>query len=131
MTRVRAFFTTLPRSDRVILGICCLITLASFSLWLFPRSGSELLIYSGERLIYKLPLTEDRELELTGPLGVTLLEVADRSVRVVSSPCRDKTCMRMGHIEHAGELLACVPNRIVVRIAGPASAETEYDLLSR
>jgi hypothetical protein len=38
----------------------------------------------------------------------------------------------MGEARHAGDLIACVPNHLVIRIAGQASDAGEgYDIISR
>jgi hypothetical protein len=39
--------------------------------------------------------------------------------------------MGMGEIARHGELLACVPNHLLVRIEGGEERDGDYDLLSR
>ena len=57
-------------------------------------------------------------LRVEGPLGVTTIEIAKGRVRVLDSPCPYKLCVKAGAIGKAGELVVCVPNRVVVRIEG-------------
>ena len=52
-------------------------------------------------------------LRITGPLGA----------RIVSAPCMHKLCMRRGWIVHQGAQAICVPNGLVLRIAGLAPVD--------
>jgi hypothetical protein len=37
----------------------------------------------------------------------------------------------MGAARHAGDLIACVPNHLIIRIEGRHQENTTYDLISR
>lgn len=74
------------------------------------------------------PLSSPRLLRLAGPLGESQVEIAGQAARFIAAPCPEKLCMRQGWISRRGEVAACVPNRIVLRIAG---AGTAVDALSR
>jgi len=68
------------------------------------------------------PLSANRTLEFEGPIGVTHVLIADRSVRVTESPCRDKICIAAGHLDATGQWTACLPNRVFVVVE---AGETE------
>jgi hypothetical protein len=51
--------------------------------------------------------------------GVEIEMEAGRA-RVVSSPCRDKLCVRAGWLERPGDVAVCLPQRVVVEIRGAA-----------
>jgi hypothetical protein len=63
--------------------------------------------------------------EVTGPLGATRIEIRDRQVRVLSSPCPLKLCQRAGWIGTAGEMVVCLPNEVVVRLPGSLAGSTD------
>lgn len=69
-----------------------------------------------ESFIY--PLNEDRELEVEGPLGHTHVQIKDGQVRVTASPCREKICIAAGWVSEADEWIACLPNRVFLRVQG-------------
>ena len=75
-----------------------------------------------------VPLDSDGTHDVRGPLGTTVVQVAGGSIRVVSSPCSNHLCVRMGAIRNPGQAVVCVPNHVVVRILGegegPADAVT-------
>ncbi len=64
------------------------------------------------------PLSPDRKIEIEGHQGKTVLQADGGALRVVSSPCPNKICMRMGDVTLSGQVLVCVPNRVSVRLAG-------------
>lgn len=64
------------------------------------------------------PLDQDRILEVKGPLGITVVEIKNAHVRVISSPCRDKLCILKGDLVKNGDWTACMPNRFFIKIEG-------------
>ena len=80
-------------------------------------AGTELLIEAqGARWIY--PLDQDREITIDGPLGETVIAIQAGKARVIEATCRDKICISMGAISAPGAWVACLPNRLFLRIAG-------------
>jgi hypothetical protein len=57
-----------------------------------------------------------RRLDLHGPAGRTAVTVDQRGVHVAAASCRHATCRRQGVIARPGELIACAPNRLVLRV---------------
>lgn len=64
------------------------------------------------------PAWEDREFSIDGPLGTTVVEIRGGRARIVQSPCRRKLCIRAGWLDAAGDVAACVPNRVSVALLG-------------
>lgn len=81
------------------------------------------------RRTLSLPRSESGFREVSGPLGLTRIEIREGRVRVVSSPCPLKICQRAGWIDSAGEIIVCLPNEVVVRL--PGRADGDLDALSR
>ena len=70
----------------------------------------------GAEWIYSLD--QDRVAEFSGPIGDTVVEIRDGTARVVSSPCREQTCVNRGNLDSGGDWTACMPNRIFVHVMG-------------
>ena len=107
-------------ADRILV-----VTLAAFAGVLFfvlpgmvLTGGNTVEIISGEDVVGVYSLDEDRTLNIKGPLGVTVVEIDEGEVRVKSSPCPQKVCMDMGPRGHEGGVIACVPNKVVVKVGG-------------
>ncbi|MEN3186168.1 MAG: NusG domain II-containing protein [Atribacterota bacterium] len=66
----------------------------------------------------KLTITPNLEetLHLKGPLGKTTVMIKNGKTWVAFSPCPDKTCMKMGKIPDNTDFIACVPNKVLIRM---------------
>lgn len=64
------------------------------------------------------PLGSDAVIEAKGPLGTTTVHVEKNQAFVTDSPCSNKLCIAMGKIFSANQWIACLPNRVFVRIEG-------------
>lgn len=57
---------------------------------------------------------------IQGALGAVTLQIENNSIRVRHSSCPNQVCVKQGAARHPGEMLVCVPNRLVVLIQGYA-----------
>jgi hypothetical protein len=83
--------------------------------------GRAQVVISGRDGEWVYPLSSDREVAVPGPLGETRILIRDKSVRIVDSPCPNKTCIASGTISEPNQWIACLPNQVLVRIEGDGS----------
>ncbi len=50
--------------------------------------------------------------------GYNLVEIGDGTVRVIEASCPDELDVKQGHISAPGEIIVCLPNRLVIEIKG-------------
>ncbi len=111
----------ITRADKIL--IACLFAL---NIFLFAqtdfgnRAGSWVVIEVENKEVERLPLSQNRIVHVTGPIGETEVEIKDGKARVVKSPCNKKLCIKSGYIQYADRFAACLPNRVVVRVLGGA-----------
>ena len=113
----------LTRADKILVLV---VGLSAIGLVLYGRYTAE----AGDVLIVEsaapapAPATHALSnygiLPVAGSLGVSEIEIGPKGVRVLSAPCVHKICMRQGWLQRAGDVTACVPNGIVLKIAGVA-----------
>ncbi len=127
----RIWLQRLTAFDRKLVLLLSALVFLSFLVPLRQEAGARLLVESGDKTLFVASLDQPQLVELSGPLGLTRFEIKDGAVRVLSSPCPNKICIGLGAARHSGDLLACVPNRLVFRIAGKSAEGQGYDLLSR
>ncbi|MFP4065894.1 MAG: NusG domain II-containing protein [Spirochaetaceae bacterium] len=70
-------------------------------------------------------LEQSREFDVEGPLGHTHVEIDNGRVRVTASPCREKICVAAGWVSRADEWIACLPNRVFLRVQGGEDSEVD------
>lgn len=117
--------------DWLVILLLLLLSLAGLVWVATMPEGSRVVVTRGDAICFVAPLDRARTVAIDGPLGQTQLVIDGQGVRITASPCPRKTCLSMGTARHAGDLLACVPNRILVHIDNSADGNSSYDLLSR
>jgi hypothetical protein len=61
--------------------------------------------------------------------GYNLIEIGDGKVRVIEASCPDQLDVKQGYISKTGELIVCLPNRLVIEIKG-IKDERDVDYIS-
>lgn len=107
--------------DWFFLVLSLALTVGSAWLVLAPTDAPIRVEVQGPEGTFLYPLSEDREIEAQGPLGTTHVHVVGGRVFVHDSPCNNQVCVAMGQISTPGQYVACLPNRVFVRITGGAA----------
>ena len=97
---------------------------ASVSMLLFSSSCASYVQIETPDGIFRYTLSENRTIEVEGKIGTTTIQIEDGSVRILSSPCDNKTCMR-DSISKYPEMLVCLPNRIAVSMEADSGGEVD------
>jgi len=110
----------LTAGDRLLLVLALMIVASLYAVyWGGSVYGNQAVIAIAGKHWRTVDLYEDGIYNVKGPLGVSRLEVHEGRIRFISSPCDNKQCIHQGWIQQSGEIVACVPNTISVRILGP------------
>ncbi len=106
-------------------GSICVLLL-TLTLW-----GGDLadkaIIRSGGKIFREIPLSHDQKIEVHGPLGISVIDIRQRKVRIASDPGPRQYCVRQGWLEQAGEIALCLPNQVSVELTGSTK---RYDSLN-
>lgn len=94
--------------DFIILAMILAVALFTLSL-LFLKKGSTVVIETSDS-VYQYPLNKNAEYDIPGDIGITKVQVKDGKVRILESPCPNKTCINQGW----GTILVCLPNQVIV-----------------
>ncbi|MBN4082544.1 NusG domain II-containing protein [Mariprofundus ferrooxydans] len=107
--------------DRILL-LLTLIAITMGWLWIQQNlSGTPMVhIYHGKALLATYPLHPDHPIhfEAQGDIGLSEITIDQQGVRITHSSCVSQRCVLSGHRHRIGDILACVPNRILVSIEG-------------
>jgi len=107
--------------DRTLL-LLTLIAIIMGWLWIQQNlSGTPMVhIYHGKTLLATYPLHPDKPIhfEAQGDIGLSEITIDSDGVRISHSTCATQRCVLSGHRHRVGDILACVPNRILVSIEG-------------
>ncbi|MFQ6093030.1 MAG: NusG domain II-containing protein [bacterium] len=107
----------LTLGDKLLIG--ALLAIGLFSLLMYPgvrSQGAYAVVESEGNSICRLDFSQDQEVLVMGPLGETVVEVRDGRVRVKRSPCPHSICVQRGFRDRDGDVIACIPNKVVVQV---------------
>lgn len=77
------------------------------------------------------PLNKDVTYLIYGShLGTNKLVIKDGEAYIEEASCPDKQCIKQGKISKAGEMLVCLPNRVVIKIVDANEEEPIIDGVS-
>ena len=88
------------------------------------EAGLYAVIEQGGREVGRLSLSEDAVLNVPfGETGYNLVEVRDGTVSVKEADCRNQICVGTGAIRYPGEVIACIPHRVIITISEKESKD--------
>ncbi|WP_129723619.1 NusG domain II-containing protein [Xylanivirga thermophila] len=74
------------------------------------------------RIIEKIPMSVDtigKEFTIeTGNGGYNVIRIDDKGVSIIDANCPDKICIHEGWIQDPGQVIVCLPHKMVVKIEG-------------
>ena len=104
--------------DKILIVFFILVIFYLFSKTGIGTTGDWVVIEMNQREVSRHRLNENRVIPVKGRLGITEVEILNGKARIRHSPCKNKICIKAGDIQYADRLLACIPNRVVVRVIG-------------
>lgn len=127
---------TMTKGDKIL--IVCIVLISVISLG-FVKSN---LIKYNDKYIsvqvngeeYKKIYFDNSIIGKTIPIetrfGYNLIEIGDGEVRVIEASCPDKLDVLQGPISKPGEIIVCLPNRLIVEIKGVQDSNDNIDYIS-
>lgn len=109
------FFMLTP-ADKILI-VVVLVAIGISSWWIFKGNKGEFVEIQTPDKIKRVSLSaRPQTIFVQGALGTTTIEIKEKKVRVVSSACPQKICVKMGWRGKTGDTIVCVPNKVVVKI---------------
>jgi hypothetical protein len=81
------------------------------------RKGSRVSV-NANGVHYEYSATSNGVYTVAGELGETIFEIKDGRVRIIDSPCPNKTCVAQGWHNP----LVCLPNKVMITVEGEGGA---------
>lgn len=102
------------------------IVLLTHKLW-SGDLADKVIIRSGGKIFREVPLSRDQQIEVRGPLGISVVSIREHKARIASDPGPRQYCVRQGWLQQAGEIALCLPNQVSVELTG---SKKKYDSLN-
>ncbi len=106
-----------------IRDICLVLALLSLGIILLlvirpsEDAGNFAVVEVDGRKVARYSLSEDGVFEING--GRNTIEVKGGKVRMLESDCPNQLCVHQMWIDRVNQSIICLPNRVIVTIAGP------------
>ena len=113
--------------DYLVISLGLLLVVYLFKTLWHSEHAAKLQLRQGNQIVATLSLNQDRLIDVTGPLGVSKIEIKQGKVRFLSSPCANQYCVHQGWLHHAGQAAICLPNRVSLELLG---TQKSYDSLN-
>ncbi len=128
----------LTRRDRfliaAVLGCAAVLAVWFYILpFMMPPSGNDDLVcvtIDGESY-GTWPLSEDHEEDIDTPYGHNHLTIRDGSAQMTEADCPDGLCMHQGRISRPGEMIVCLPHRVIAEVISRDGTSQGYDSISQ
>jgi hypothetical protein len=93
----------------------------------FNRSGAQAEIYYKSALVKTVSLTKGTEESFSIKEAPTVVfhRYADGSIAFTESDCPDKVCVKSGRLHSTGQMAACLPNFVYIKIVGTGQSEKD------
>ena len=109
----------------MLCGLICVV-LAFKAFWNNEDAG-RLVIRQDGKIFASYTLNQDRTLNIHGPMGDSIVQIAHGKARFSRSPCTNQYCVHQGWLNKVGEAAICLPNRISLELIGK---QKPYDSLN-
>lgn len=119
------------RTDWIVIGvlvILCLLGLAVYQFFL-KEKPTRAEIYYHSQLIKVAELSEgkDERFSVPGHEQVVFHLYPDGSICFEHSDCKDQICVHSGRLNRAGQVAACLPNGLILKLV--SDKEDDLDIM--
>ena len=84
-------------------------------------TGSEVYIYKDGKLLEAVSLSVEKTVKIDEHITV---KISGGAAYVLKSDCKGQDCVKAGKISKVGEMIVCLPNKVVIKIVG--DGEVDY-----
>lgn len=126
----------LTRGDKILIAIIIIVNVAALFFvknLAFNYENKYISIQVNGEEIKKITFDSNmvgKQIPIETEYGYNLIEIGDEKVRVIEADCPDQLDVKQGYISRVGEVIVCLPNKLVIEIKG-GNIETDIDGLSR
>lgn len=106
-----------------ILIFIILIFISIFVIYRNSSKKAETVTVRAADSTYIYDLNESGTYSVEGILGTTTIEIRNKKVRIIDSPCPNKTCIALSY----GDTLICLPNKVFVTVE---NQEGDFDAIA-
>jgi hypothetical protein len=124
---VKAWLSLARPGDWLVAGLSLAAVIVSFPLLWRGGPAEKAVVKLDGTVVQELPLSQNRRVEVQGPIGTTVIEIEPGRARVFSDPGPRQYCVRQGWLTQANAIAICAPNHVSLALVGK---QPGYDSLN-
>ncbi len=106
--------------DLIVLAV--FIIAAALAIYFMTKpTGSEVYIYKDGKLLEAVSLSVEKTVKIDEHITI---KISGGAAYVLKSDCKGQDCVKAGKISKVGEMIVCLPNKVVIKIVG--DGEVDY-----
>ena len=113
--------------DWLVLALLGAVTVQLFGVFAGRGPVDRAVIRRDGEVIAEVMLAVKKRIEVTGPLGMTVVEVEPGRARIAADPGTRQLCVRQGWLERANATALCLPNHVSLQVLGQ---QTRHDSIT-
>ena len=121
---LRGIILDKKRRNELIMVAVIAVFAAGYFLYMHfapAKAGKEAVVKIDGREVLRFEIDKDGEYTAGEGEHYNIITVKDGKVNVTEASCPDKLCMYQGPVNRAGEMIICLPNKMVITIEDPES----------
>lgn len=111
----------MKKKEFIILAtvMACALLAMAFLHYGHKTQGAYVEVIIDNEVVERYSLEEEGEYEIAGYNGgKNILQVKEGRAYISEATCPDKLCVEQKEIANSGEMLVCLPNRVIVKVVG-------------
>lgn len=126
MKQQKHFFGGFKKGDFLIFGLIAAVIISSaIGFYKAPLSAHTVKIYvdSQEYATYVISEGFEKNVTVKTDYGYNLISVQSGQIQITESDCPGHDCIHMGSISQAGDMLVCLPHKLLITLEGGDSVD--------
>lgn len=126
----------ITKGDKILVFfilITAFLIFAGFQVYSFAGSKTYVIIEQNGNMVQRVSLGKNNpkmHIRVPTELGENIVEIDGERVRMLTAHCADGDCVRQSFISKQGQVIVCLPNRIVIKIESDISVDDDIDAVS-
>lgn len=105
----------MTRNDLILIAVLMIFSLTPLMINFDSEKNFAVIKIEGA-VVYKVDLSEEKTFTLAAGGGKNIIAIKNGAIAVLEADCPDKICVRRGAIKNIGEVIACVPHKVLIEI---------------
>ena len=126
MRKQKCFGGNFKKGDFLIFSVIAAVIISvAISFYRSPLSATTVTIYVDSQKYATYVVSEGNEKIVTvdTDFGYNQIKLQSGTAQIIESNCPNHDCIRMGTISHAGDMLICLPHKLMLVLEGGDSVD--------